>query len=319
MVRFVPSMGQPSKRLDPDAVLIFAALARAGGVRGAARALGMPRSTVSRKLAELESAAGVPLVVRTARRFALTDVGVQLAARGEELERVLSVSEELVRSASSEPNGTLRLAVAPVLGEEILAAIVADLVQRYPRLSIEARLAVGYQDLRRSGIDVALRTGTIENATDLFALRLGESVTGYYVGRAYAESRGVPKTPTDLEAHDCILVGAPPFAWTFRSGTRELSVAVSGRLRLDSFRVARDAAVGNAGVLRTARVFAEPLVASGQLVPILERFWPSVPIYVVHAGPNPPSPRVRVFIDAAREAVARVLPRDARPPRWRTA
>ncbi|HEV7556980.1 MAG TPA: LysR family transcriptional regulator, partial [Kofleriaceae bacterium] len=108
-------------------MLVFAMLARAGGVRGAARALGMPRSTVSRKLAELEAAVAAPLVVRTARRFALTDLGKQLAVRSEQLEAVLRDTYALVRDASIEPSGTLRVAIAPVLGEEILPAIAADL------------------------------------------------------------------------------------------------------------------------------------------------------------------------------------------------
>ncbi len=304
--------------LDPAAMRVFAVLARAGGVRGAARELGMPRSTVSRKLAELEAGAGAVLVVRTARRFALTELGVALAARADELEALLRASEDLVRTASSEPRGTLRVAVAPVLGEEILGAVLAELVLRHPRLAVDARLAVDYLDLRRGGVDVALRAAALEDATDLYAQRLGTSVTGCYVGRGYAARRGVPRTPADLASHECILVGPPPASWTFRAGSRDVSVTVAGRVRVDSVRVARDAAAMDAGVLRVARVFADPLVASGDLVPILERYWTRVPISAVHAGPNPPSPRVRAFIDAARAAVARVLP-PGEAPRWRTA
>jgi len=104
--------------------------------------------------------------------------------------------------------------------------------------------------------------------------------------------------------------------WTF---ARDITVEVGGRVRVDNFRVARDAAAGGAGVLRTADVFARPLVARGELVPILERWWPSVPIYAVHAGPTPASPGVRAFIAAAKKAVARALPADRPPPRWRSA
>ena len=129
--------------LDPDAMLAFAALARAGGVRGAARELGTPRSTLSRKLVELEAQVGAALVVRTARRFALTEIGVTFAERCEALEKLVRDSRDLVGRASSEPAGTLRVAVAPVLGEEILAPILAELVSRYPRLSVEGHLAVG--------------------------------------------------------------------------------------------------------------------------------------------------------------------------------
>jgi DNA-binding transcriptional LysR family regulator len=300
-------------------MLVFAALARARGVRGAARALGTPRSTVSRKLAELEAAVGMPLVVRTARRFDLTEVGVQLAHRCEELEALLRASEDLVRSGSSEPSGTLRVAVAPVLGEEILPTVVAQLLQRHPRLSIDARLSVDYVDLRRGVVDVALRAAVLDEATDLFAVRLGSSLRGLYASPAYLASRGTPRTPADLRRGDCILVGPEVrVAWVLRSGAREVKVPVTGRLRVDNFRVARDAAANGAGIVNVTAVFAEPLVQRGELVPVLERYWSRVDIFAVHAGPNPPAAHVRAFIEAARQATRTALPGEA-GGRWRSA
>ncbi|HEY8074291.1 MAG TPA: LysR family transcriptional regulator, partial [Labilithrix sp.] len=157
---------------------IFGALARAGGVRGAAASLGVPRSTVSRRLAQLEADVGAPLVVRTARRFVLTEVGSALVPECDRLEELLRGAEDLARGASREPAGTLRVAVAPVIGEEVLPAIVAELLARWPRLAIDVRLGVDYVDLRRGGVDVAVRTGAIDDASDLFATRLGMSITG---------------------------------------------------------------------------------------------------------------------------------------------
>lgn len=301
-------------------MLVFGALARAGGVRGAARSLGVPRSTLSRRLAELESQVGGPLVVRTARRFALTELGVALAAQCDRLEGVLRDSELLARDAASEPSGVLRVAVAPVLGEEILPAVIAELVQKHARLSIEARLSVDYVDLRKGTIDVALRASPVDDATDLYALRLGTSTSGCYAAPSYLARRGTPRSPSDLEAHECILVGDRAGRWTFRTGGREVAISVTSRVRVDNFRVARDAAVLGAGVVRVARVFAEANVAAGELVPLLERHWISAPVFAVHAGPNPPSPRVRAFIDAARVAVSNALPEEpARRGRWRSA
>ncbi len=297
------------KKLDPDAMLVFAAVARSGGVRGAAAKLGTPRSTVSRKLAQLESDVGAALVVRTGRRFALTELGSAFASECETLERVLGEAHELVRRRASEPTGVLRVFVAPVLGEEILPRVVSDLLRRYPRLSIDARLGIEYVDLRRAAVDVALRAAVLDDASDLFAVRLGTSTTGYYVSPSYAKERGVPEVPSDILAreHDCVLVGARTnTTWTFRaaSGQRQVILPVTGRARVDNFRVARDLAAAGAGIVRIASVFAEPLVARGDLVPILEPHWVAVPIHAVHAGPNPPTPGVRAFIDAAREAIA---------------
>jgi DNA-binding transcriptional LysR family regulator len=305
-------------QLDPEAMLIFATLARIGGIRSAARELNVPRSTLSRKLSELERQVGAPLVVRTARRFVLTEIGVALAQRCEKLEALLDESGKLVRDVSSEPTGTLRVAVAPVLGEEILAPVLAELVARHPRLSIDARLAVSYVDLRRGAVDVALRASTLEDASDLFATRLGTAVSGCYASPAYLAKHKAPTRPSDLAAHDCILVGMGPDQWSFGSGSNEVTIRVGGRLRVDSFRIARDAAACGAGILRVAAVFAEPLVRARMLVPLLERYRRSVPIYAVHAGANPPPPHVRVFIAAVRKAVATALPADGGKP-WRSA
>ncbi|MBS2016258.1 MAG: LysR family transcriptional regulator [Deltaproteobacteria bacterium] len=314
-------MKRPSgSELDPGAMLVFAALARAGGVRGAARTLGLPRSTLSRRLAELESQVGGALVVRTARRFSLTDLGLALAAQCDRLEAVLRDAELLARSAASEPTGVLRVAVAPVLGEEILPSVIAELVRRHPRLTIDARLSVDHVDLRRGAVDVALRASPVDDATDLFALRLGTTTSGLYASPSYLAARTTPRLPSDLDDHECIVVGERGGRWTFRSGSRDVVIDVSGRVRVDNVRVARDAAALGAGIARVARAFADPLVAAGDLVPVLERHWVSSPIYAVHAGPNPPSPRVRAFIDASRAAVAAALPEGAPPRRrWRSA
>src|SRR6185295_16267736 len=156
-------------------MLLLAALSSSGGVRKASGALGMPRSTISRRLAQLEEEIGAPLVVRTARRFELTDLGAALASRASQLAAVLEESDALVRREKTEPSGTLRIAGAPVLGEDVLPAIVSELVRRYPKLTVEARLSVEYVDLRRDA-DVALRAAGLEDASDMFATRLGTSI-----------------------------------------------------------------------------------------------------------------------------------------------
>src|SRR5260221_13966817 len=101
--------------LDPQGLLLLSALAKSGGLRKAAAVLGVPRSTISRRLAQLEASAGAALVVRTARRFALTELGAALAEHATSLETVLEESEDLLKRSKAEPTGTLRIAVAPVL------------------------------------------------------------------------------------------------------------------------------------------------------------------------------------------------------------
>jgi DNA-binding transcriptional LysR family regulator len=292
--------------IDPQAMLVFAALAREGGVRGAAAALGVPRSTVSRRLAELERALDAPLVVRTARRFALTELGLVLAQRCEALEALLVETEDLVRRGASEVAGTLRVSAAPVLGEDVLPEVLAALLEAHPRLRVEVRLDVDYADLRAGEVDVALRAWPIDDAADLYATKLGASITGCWAAPSYVAGHGAPESPADLATHECIVVGsATAPSWAFDVKGREQRVAVTGRVRVDSFRVARDLAVRGAGIVRTAKHFTQALVDDGALVPVLAPFWIETPLHAVHAGARTPPPKVRVFVDLVREVVAR--------------
>jgi DNA-binding transcriptional LysR family regulator len=294
--------------LDPEAMRVFAAIARANGVRGAAAALALPRSTVSRRLGQLEEAVGATLVVRTERRFALTELGRALFDRCLDLEQLLRRTGEEVQSATGEAAGVLRVAAAPVLGEEVLPEILSRLLARHPHLSVDVKVGVDYVDLRDGNVDVALRAWAIEDASDLFATRLSTSVTGCWVSPAYARAHGVPETPEDLASHACIVVGSHrPTTWELVVDGTSVRVPIDGRVRVDSFRLARSLAVLGAGIVRTARMFAARLVANGELVPVLERYWPETAVSAVHAGPNPPTPKVRAFIDLAREVVSRFL------------
>ena len=289
--------------LDPQGLLLLSALAKSGGVRRAAAALGVPRSTVSRRLAQLEDAAGAALVVRTARRFALTELGAALAERAAALASVLEESEELVKRAKAEPSGTLRVAAAPVLGEEVLPEILAQLARKYPRLEVEARLSVEYVDLKRGGVDVALRASALEDSTDVFALRIGTSTTGCFASPAYLRERGTPKSLSDLASHECILASGRA-EWRLR----DRAVRVVGRLRVDNLRVARDLAVRGAGIVWVAKRFAEEAVRAGKLMPVLEKHWPTTPLFAVHAGATPAPPKVRAFVEVAKRVVGKRFP-----------
>lgn len=291
--------------LDPGAMLVFAAMAREGGVRGAATALGMPKSTVSRRLAELEATLGVSLVLRDARRFALTEAGLALAQRCEALAALVGQTEAELGRGATEPAGTLRVSAAPVFGEEVLPAVLADLLARHPSLRVDVKLSVDYADLRSGEVDVVLRAWPIADAADLYATKLGVTVTGCWAAPAYLAKHPEPATPHELASHQCIVVGASSAPrWSFRVDGDEVAVAVSGRARVDSFRLARELAVRGVGILRTVEPFAAEAVADGRLVPILEDCWIETPVHAVHAGARQGTPKVRAFVAAVRAAVA---------------
>jgi DNA-binding transcriptional LysR family regulator len=303
-------MPKPGARFTASDLVMFGAVARAGGIRRAAELLGVPRSTVSRQLAALERALGGRLVTRSTRRFALTELGAALAEQCARLDDVLDSAERVAARSASEPTGTLRLVTSPVIGEELLPQVIADYLVRFPKVRVEAQLAVGFVDLRRSGIDVAVRTGPLQDASDLYATRLGLSLKGHYASRGYLKARGAPASPAELAAHDCIVVGSRRDArWSFRGRGGESFVEVSQRFVVDSPALARSACAAGAGIARLPSLYAAAQVERGALVPVLEKFWERTVVYAVHASGQPAPPKIRAFIELVREAMARRLDR----------
>jgi DNA-binding transcriptional LysR family regulator len=271
-------------------------------VRGTGLELGLPRSTVSRQIAALEKAVGAPLVIRTSRRLALTELGYELASCGQKLDALLGEAEQLVSRASRDPSGVLRIAAGPIFGEELLPDVVADYLRRYSRVRVEVELSADYIDIRT--VDLAIRFGPIDSATDLYASRLGDSEVGYYAGPEYLKERGAPSEPAEIQGHDCIVVGGRRvWSWSFARRGREVRVPIVPRLQVDSFRLARAVAIDNGGVARLARFFATEQVARGELVPVLDGYWPSLGIFAVHSSGRTPPLKIRAFVKLLRAAM----------------
>jgi DNA-binding transcriptional LysR family regulator len=292
--------------LSPEDMLIFAAIAREGGIRRGALALRIPRSTVSRHLDELERSLGGRLVVRSTRRFGLTELGRALLDKCDQLQELLRETRAVGEQATSGPWGTLKVAAAPAVGEEVLPDVIDAYLTRYPGVRLTVELSVAYVDLGKGGFDLAIRTGPLAERGELTAVRVASGITGQYASAAYLERRGVPETPDDLAQHDCILMGDPtrPAVWAFRVQGAEVHVPVAGRLRVNNFRIARAAAASGLGIARLPSPYATPLVENGELVPVLERFAPRTELFAVHTAGRSAPPKIRAFIELLRAKLA---------------
>lgn len=296
-------------RLSADDMRLFAVIAREKGIRSAAEVMGQPRSTVSRRLAELERVVGTRLVSRSTRQFALTELGETFLQKCIQLEELLHSTEDVTARAAREPTGTLSVAASPIIGEEFLPEVIDAYLTRFPRVRLRVDLSVDFVDLRRRDVDVAIRTGPLAETSDLFATRLGTSLKGVYASRGYLDRKGKPILPGDLERHDCIVVGGESrqSAWAFRERGAEAHVRVDGRLRVSSYRLARDAAAAGVGIARIPNVFARPFVDDGRLIPLLREHWQKNELYAVHMAGRPAPAKIRAFIELLRVAMKRHL------------
>lgn len=291
--------------VDLNAIAVFARVASLGSFAGAARALGMPRSTVSARVAQLEEALGTRLLARTTRRVRLTDAGRRyLGDVGPALD-ALAQAAQVLDAGRAMPTGLLRI-TAPVdfgLGSPILGDVLSDYVRECPQVEVHLELLDRRVDLVGEGFDLALRVGTLPDA-ELVARRLGSSGgLRLWASPAYLETRGIPQHPTELLQHDCLVMSAhgrwrtTKPTWRFQVGDDPLALTVAVRAAANSYQILRRLAAAGAGVTRLPALSSPRAVEDG-LVPILDEFaLPPVHWHALYPDARHLPLRVRRFVD----------------------
>lgn len=245
-----------------------------GSLTAAADRLGLPKSSVSRTLARLEAGLGVRLLQRTTRSLRLTDAGRQFYDR---IRRNLEDIEDAERALSewqSSPRGHLRVTMPVELGMRFMGSVVAEFMQKYPEVSLEAELAGRLVDLVEEGVDLGLRIGDFNDA-NLIGRRLGQLCGRFYASPDYIARHGMPATPEDLEQHDFVLFRQPRenhiiVSHRDEAGVlRERRLTVKGRLTSNNAHLQMDAVIAGLGIGLLPRFMTDAAVAEGHLIPIL--------------------------------------------------
>lgn len=254
---------------DLNQMLLFAAVVREGSFTAAARALAQPKSTVSRRVAELEARLGIRLLHRSTRRLRLSDEGAvyyercrRIAADAEEADRAVGTGEAAVR-------GAVRVS-APIAFGERLAPIAQKFLAVHPAASLEIRLSDQRVDLIEEGFDVAIRFGPLVDSS-LVARRIGATESWVCASPRYLAGRTPPRRPADLRGHDCVIhqPGPERVVWSFERGGRKVNVAVTGRYLVSSVALARAGALAGLGIASLPARFVEDGVRAGRLVRLL--------------------------------------------------
>lgn len=277
-----------------DDVALFVQIARAGGVRAAARAEGGSRSHLSRRLAALEERIGARLVERDELRFALTDAGAAFLLRAEVIFGGLCDAEETARASSGRVRGVLRVASSPLLAEVALESVVREYLARHLEVSVDLHVAPERVDLRARAVDLAFRTGPLPSEASTRCRALATSLTAMFASDRYLAARGLPTRWEELAEHDCIVIGSAR-SWRLRDAVPELRA----RLRVNSYALAKRAALAGLGIARFAAVYAAREVETGQLRLVLPEQTTTSTVYAVMPGSGRVSTKVRAFLDLA--------------------
>ena len=292
-------------------VVAFAAAARNSSFAKAARELSQTPSTIAKSIGRLESQLGVKLFHRTTRQVSLTADGQQLFSQ---CQRILD-EVELLRSAAAgargEPSGLLRIEAPLTYGKRVVLPVLAKLLERHPRLRIDARLSDQVSDVIREGLDAAIRTGALGDSR-LVARQIGQQSLVVCASPAYLERHGTPRIPADLGQHQCLLFRMPSSGrdrpWQFRIDGDIVEVQPDSRLRLGDGEALVDAAIAGLGIAQVPDYMAADAHGAGRVVEVLREFRaPPIPISVVYPTSRMLPPRVRVLIDALSERGAAKL------------
>jgi DNA-binding transcriptional LysR family regulator len=284
-----------------DAMKVVVAVVEAGSLSAAARRIGMPLATVSRKVSELEASLNTRLLTRSSRQLALTDAGQAyfLACK-----RILEQVAEAERAASGEyraPTGEMTIATPVAFGRLHVLPIANEFLRAYPNIDLRMILSDRISHLLDDHIDVAVRLGELPDSS-LVASRVGEIRRVVCASPDYFAMHGRPLTPSDLTAHDCVTFDQLMSAegWSFLDGKSEMAVAIHSRLVVNTADAAIDAAIAGVGITRVLSYQAASGLRDGTLVLALESFEPAPwPVSLVHAAQGPLPLKVRAFIDFA--------------------
>jgi DNA-binding transcriptional LysR family regulator len=282
-------------------VTVFIAVVEARTIAGAAEALGLSPSGVSRALARLEQRVGARLLARTTRSLSLTDEGRRFYEQvGPHLAGIEEATIEAAGSGSK-VRGRLRVNIDPFFSRIVLSRHLAAFLARYPDLSVELIMRDRVGDLVADGFDLALRFGEPPQGS-LVARKLIETRVLTVASPAYIKSKGKPQHPKDLEQRDCIdfydAASARPYDWEMRRKREVLPLQVKARLLVSDSGTLIGACEAGAGVAQILEIGCEPLLRSGRLVELFpewsdERF----PLYAIYASKLHRAAKVRVFIE----------------------
>jgi DNA-binding transcriptional LysR family regulator len=287
--------------IDLNHVALFVRVVEAGSFSGAARALGIPKATVSRKVASLEAELGARLLHRTTRKLEPTALGRRFYEQSNAGLSLLHSAEDQASATRSVPSGKLRVAAPVEMGARQLMDALPEFLRAYPQVSVELTLNDGFVDLVAERIDVAFRTGRLKSSS-FVARKLAPTRRVLLASPNYLRTRGTPKRLQDLSTHDCIVFGASLDNTTWRlDGPRphgRSDVQVRGRVAVDSARAALRGALIGLGIALLPVALARDELEDGRLQQVLTRYGvEGGGLYLVYPSNRHPSAALRAFVD----------------------
>ncbi|MBA4109627.1 MAG: LysR family transcriptional regulator [Leptothrix sp. (in: Bacteria)] len=294
--------------VEPNDLLLFARVVDEHSFSRAAERLGLPKSTVSRRVSALEAQLGERLLLRTTRQLTLTDFGHSVLEHAHQIASEVDAAALLAQHRQVQPSGRLRVSMPADFASNVLASMLATFVQKYPAISLELDLTPRRVDLIGENFDVAIRMGDLADDSTLAARRLATFTAGLYASPSYLARRGQPSEPEALMEHDGLrLLGrnGDPVPWVLQRDPARWEGIPPGRATANSPDVLMRMALAGAGITLVSDYFAEPHVRAGTLLPVLPDWRPpTTDAWAVFPGRRLMPARTRVLLDEVQAALS---------------
>jgi len=292
---------------DLNDLKVFEKVAALESFSGAARALGIPKSTVSRCIARLEAQLGMRLVQRTTQSVRMTQAGLALKGRCTEILSRVDEAIDYVSGLNTRPKGLLKISVRIGFGYFVLSRILPAFLDRYPGVDVSLELTNRSVDLVAEGIDVLIRMGHMPDSR-LIAMGLGTMQRYLCAAPSYLEARGSPQSIEELKDHITIempgINGMPP-TWRFFKDGHEVKFEIPPRLLVNDPGMIYQLVLNGAGIACISGYLSGPEIEAARLVQLFPEWTlPSVEINVVYASKRGLSPTVRAFVEHMKQTAA---------------
>lgn len=291
------------ERRDLNDLAVFAAIAQAGSITGAAEKMKLPKSNVSRRLARLEDRLGVQLVERSTRSSRLTSIGVCYADFCRLMVEEANAADGIVETSLAEPSGELRVSASVLVGQQVIAPAIADYVQQFPKVQVVLELTNARVNLIEDGFDLAFRIGENRDSTMMSQI-IGTFQLGLYASPDYLQKSDAPKSPKDLRDHRCLTASSEvrTLRWKLKRGEELAEVTPRVAVVVNDFLTLRNVAVAGGGIalLPTYAVHAE--CGSGRLSAVLPDWnTSSATLSAIYPSRRGATVKQRAFIDHVRD------------------
>ena len=279
---------------------LFALVAEMGSFTAAAQKAGLPKSSVSQRISQLEQQVGIRLINRTTRKLNLTFAGEHYLVHCREMLAASERAEYAIQRLRDNPSGRLRITCPAGIGSTLLAHMNAEFQRRYPDVSLDVSISDDVVDLVEAGFDVALRTGKPQDSS-LIGRMIGDCPRFLLASPGYLANFADLVHPRQLVEHRCISHKAWS-EWLLQRGSEDYRYLPDNTHVTDNLVYARESAIAGAGITLLPAFLLEDKIGKGALVEVLPE-WNVAgnELWLVYPSRKLNSPALMSYIDFAMQ------------------